>query len=339
MASVRFRVRGCRVDRPVTDLAETGGAPVIDVSRPVSEVAAAVDDACSTTGFFAVTGHGVEPERLNALRSLASEFFALPERDKELISMRHGGRAWRGWFPLGDELTGGVPDQKEGLYFGAESEPSDPRVLSGTALHGANLFPEHPAALRAAVLGWMASMEALGQRILSAMAVALGQDRRWFRTGLCADPTVLFRIFRYPPVASPPVGGAGWGVAEHTDYGLVTILATDDVPGLEIRTPAGVWIPVTPPPGAFVCNVGDMLERVSRQRWRSTPHRVANRADGDRYSFPFFLDPSWDALIPDVDGTAVHYGEHLVAKVSRVFPELMASVAGRKVPEPGRSTE
>ena len=109
---------------------------------------------------------------------------------------------------------------------------------------------------------------------------------------MTADPTVLFRIFRYPP-GMPE----GWGVAEHTDYGLLTILATDDRDGLQVRGPDG-WLDVPADPGIFVVNLGDMLERMTQGRYRSTPHRVRNRGDGERLSFPCFIDPSWDAVCP-----------------------------------------
>src|SRR5690606_1810540 len=89
---------------------------------------------------------------------------------------------------------------------------------------------------------------------------------------------------------------AGWGVGEHTDYGLLTLLAQDDLPGLEVRTRAG-WVAVPAIPGASVCNLGDMVDRMTDGRYRSTPHRVRAPRAGDRLSFPFFLDPSWDAAV------------------------------------------
>ena len=97
----------------------------------VADVAAAIDAACRRYGFFRVAGHGVAPRARHALDRLARAFFALPERDKERIAMRHAGAAWRGWFPLGGELTSGRPDQKEGLYFGTELAADHPAVRAG----------------------------------------------------------------------------------------------------------------------------------------------------------------------------------------------------------------
>ncbi len=107
---------------------------------------------------------------------------------------------------------------------------------------------------------------------------------------------MLFRIFRYPPDPDP-AARRRWGVAEHTDYGLLTILATDDHDGLQVHGPDG-WIDVPSDPAVFVVNLGDMLDRMTEGRYRSTPHRVRNTSGADRLSFPCFIDPSWDAMCP-----------------------------------------
>lgn len=295
--------------------------------------AAAIDRASRDVGFFTVVGHGIDPALLDHLDAAARAFFARPDAEKAPYAMATGGKAWRGWFPLGGELTSGVPDGKEGIYFGAEGDPADPRPL-----HGPNRFPP---GLREPVLAWTAAMTGLGQRLLTAMAVGLGLDAGWFADHLTADPVTLFRIFRYPPTPAD-----GWGVAEHTDYGLVTILAQDGTGGLEVRGADGEWLAVPPDRHAFVCNLGDMLERMTGGRYRSTPHRVRNTSTAERLSFPFFLDPSWDATIEPLplggaagpaperwdaadplafEGT---YGDYLTAKVQRVFPELWTTTQG-----------
>jgi isopenicillin N synthase-like dioxygenase len=184
--------------------------------------------------------------------------------------------------------------------------------------------------------------------LVRGIALGLGLAPDWFERDLTREPTVLFRIFRYPPTED-----AGWGVGEHTDYGLLTILAQDDRGGLQVRGADG-WIEVPPTPGVLVCNLGDMLDRMTGGRYRSTPHRVRNAAEGDRLSFPFFFDPGWEALVGPVplgddapaddaatrwDGTSVHewqgtYGDYLLGKVSKVFPEL-ARTTGSATPARG----
>ncbi len=315
--------------------------PVIDCAAALAggdtrAVAAAIDEACRRHGFFVLTGHGVDPALFDDLERAARDFFARPDAEKTAIAMPLAGRAWRGWFPPGGELTGGVPDGKEGIYFGREDGPDPPRVRAGTPLHGANLFPDDPAALRPLVLEVLDRLTVLGQQVLELVALGLGLDRGWFRQHLTADPTTLFRIFHYPPADEVPA--AAWGVQEHTDYGLLTLLRQDDVGGLEVRTPDG-WVEAPPVPDSFVCNLGDMLERVTGGTYRSTPHRVRRPPRG-RVSFPFFLDPSWDARIvpvpgfgdtdapapPRWDGRSVFdfqgtYGEYLSDKVAAVFPD------------------
>jgi isopenicillin N synthase-like dioxygenase len=323
--------------------------PVIDVAplvrtrtdADVRAVAEAIDTACRTIGFFVISGHGIDPQLRRDLDEAAREFFALPEQTKAAIAMPRAGLAWRGWFPVGGELTSGRPDRKEGIYFGAEHGADHPGVVGGRPLHGANLFPQQPARLRQLVLDYLDALTALGQRVLEAVAVGLGLPRSWFRTRLTADPVVLFRIFHYPP-SEPAVDD--WGVGEHTDYGLLTLLGQDGHAGLQVSTGDG-WLDVPPDPDTFVCNIGDMLERLTGGRYRSTPHRVRNTSGAGRLSYPFFLDPSWDAVVdrlpiverpPDDEAAAqrwdhasVHgfsgtYGDYLLQKVSKVFPELAA---------------
>lgn len=337
---------------PIIDLAPFLGATLGATLGPADadarrRTAEAIDAACRTHGFFYIEGHGIPDETQTALREASRAFFARPEAEKLRIRMLHGGRAWRGYFPVGEELTSGRPDRKEGLYFGTELPADDPCVLAGRPLHGANLWPEAPSELRPTVLAYMAAAERAAQALLEAMALALGLEEAWFRRHYTADPTVLFRVFRYPPQHADQ---DGWGVGEHTDYGLLTLLLQDDVPGLQVRTPQG-WIDAPPRPGTLVCNLGDMLDRLTGGAWRSTPHRVLNMSGRERYSFPLFFDPAFDARVTPLpshahiapaqvaadradrwDGASVlapfdgTYGDYLLGKVGKVFPQLLERV-------------
>jgi isopenicillin N synthase-like dioxygenase len=333
---------------PAVDIGPLVRAPVPPDAGARLRVGAAIGSACEEFGFFTITGHGVDPQLRRDLLDVAAEFFALPDREKARIAMRHGGRAWRGWFGVGDELTAGRPDGKEGLYLGSHLDPAHPAVREGRMLHGPNLYPRQPARLRAVVDRWMTQVAAVGRAVLVGMAIGLGLDEDWFDRW-CADPTVLFRMFHYPP---PPTGPApAWGVGEHTDYGLLTLLAQDDTGGLEVRL-GDRWVPVPADPDSFVCNLGDMLERATGGRYRSTTHRVAVPSR-DRYSFPLFLDPSWDAVVEPIPGmeptaearrrstagrwddadlfagTGGTYGDYLSRKVAGAFPGLHELVTGR----------
>ena len=320
------------------------GLPVIDISS--SGAPGEIDRACRDTGFFLIAGHQVPSADLIALDEAARAFFARPAPEKAEVAMTRGGRAWRGWFPEGGELTAGRPDRKEGYYFGTDLPADDSRVAGGLLLHGPNLYPAHPPSLRPSVDRWMAEMTDLGHRLLGLIALGLGLEADWFRRRLTAEPTVLFRIFRYPADGHVVVDDDDedqWGVGEHTDYGLITILAHDGAPGLQVRSRSG-WIDVPAVPDTFVINLGDMLDRMTQGRYRSTPHRVRRTVGSrDRLSFPFFFDPGWDTEIGPIpfpddepapddadtrwDGASVHtwtgtYGDYLSAKVAHVFPHL-----------------
>jgi isopenicillin N synthase-like dioxygenase len=330
--------------------------PIIDIGCFVSSgdpserlaVARAIEAACRDTGFFYLTGHGIAPECFTVLELASRRFFALPVEEKLAIDMARGGPAWRGYFPVGGELTSGKPDLKEGLYLGTELAADHPRVEAGWPLHGANLWPEQVPELRRAVLDYLEPAVRAGHALLAAMAMSLGLEADYFARTYTADPTLLFRIFHYPAVAQDEqVQADTWGVGEHTDYGLLTLLAQEENGGLQVHSRQG-WIEAPPIAGALVCNIGDMLDRLTGGWYRSTPHRVRNISGRDRLSFPLFFDPDFTAEIRPLpqhsridasllaadaagrwDGASVHafsgtYGDYLLSKVSKVFPHLSA---------------
>lgn len=328
--------------------AETGSVD----EQAARATASAIDAACRGSGFFRAIGHGLAPGLQQRMIELARQFFDWPLERKLRYRMELGGPAWRGYFAVGDELTSGLRDRKEGLYFGLELHGDHPRVAAGTPLHGANLFPELTG-LREAVLEYLATMTGVGQAVAAGIALGLGLAPDAFRREVTRDPLVLLRMFHYPPpdTAERAPQDQPWGVGEHTDYGLLTLLLEDDVGGLQVRSGAR-WIDVPPLEGALVCNIGDMLERVTGGHYRSTAHRVRNVSKRGRISIPFFFDPGFDARVerlaelvggatrasgPETRASAggrerwdhadPHafegtYGEYLLAKVSKVFPGL-----------------
>jgi len=324
--------------------------PLLDsnaTEASLADTAAQIDAACRRVGFFSIVGHGVSISLQDRLEEAAHGFFSLSDAAKAENAMVRAGAAWRGWFPVGGELTSGVPDRKEGIYFGSEHPPDHPRVLDATPLHGPNQFPAGSDDLRLAVLDWLDALRPVADGVMRGLALGLGLPADWFEQHLTSDPTVLFRIFHYPP-ADAGTEADTWGVGEHTDYGLLTLLAQDHLGGLQVRAVDGTWIDVEPTPGTIVCNLGDMLERLSGGRYRSTPHRVRNTSDQSRLSFPYFFDPSWDTTVPTLpidasplppadrwdasdvtewDGT---YGDYLTAKVAKVFPDLFRDVRAQR---------
>lgn len=328
----------------------TRSLPVIDM-QPLfsrqdqlgrSRVAKEIEAACRDTGFFYVAGHGVHPELIARLDAASRHFFMMPEATKMEIAMAKGGRAWRGFFPVGGELTSGRPDLKEGIYFGTELPADDPRVEAQVPLHGANLFPAQIPELRDLVLHYMDATTNAAHALMQGIALSLGLEADYFARRYTANPTVLFRIFHYPP--SPPAD-EGWGVGEHTDYGLLTLLAQDAAGGLQVKSRSG-WIDAPPIPRTLVCNIGDMLDRLTGGWFKSTPHRVRNVSGLERLSFPLFFDPNFEAEIEplperasqarddsaerwdraNLHGFSGTYGDYLISKVGQVFPELTKRV-------------
>ncbi|MEX0813506.1 MAG: 2-oxoglutarate and iron-dependent oxygenase domain-containing protein [Chitinophagales bacterium] len=302
-------------------------------NKTIKEIA----QACRKNGFFYISGHSISGDLQNKLEALSKVFFELPLEEKMKISMQKGGKAWRGYFPIGDELTSGKPDQKEGLYFGSELDSTHPKVKAGIPLHGSNLFPEYPSEMKAFVLEYMSKLEQIGHALMKGISLSVGLEEDFFHRKFTYDPTLLFRIFHYP---AQEEASENWGVGEHTDYGLLTILKQDTSGGLQVKS-KGQWIDAPPIENTFICNIGDMLDKMTGGLYKSTPHRVRNTSGKGRLSFPFFFDPSFDAEIKKIvthnptqddyqqrwDKEDVHafggtYGEYLLQKVGKVFPDL-----------------
>lgn len=319
--------------------------PIIDIEPLLTSigdknaVASQIAQACRESGFFYIVGHNVDERLQKKLEDLSRMFFAQTLKEKLGIRMEKGGRAWRGYFPVGGELTSGKPDLKEGLYFGAELEAEHPLVKSETPMHGSNLFPD-VALFRETVLEYIGAMTRLGHSLMQGIALSLGLNESYFAERYTSDPLILFRIFNYPATEQ----AQAWGVGEHTDYGLLTILKQDRTGGLQVRSKSG-WVDAAPAPGAFVCNIGDMLDRMTGGLYRSTAHRVKSPAKHDRLSFPFFFDPNFNAEVRPIatakpidddrdtrwDRASVHgfsgtYGDYLLNKVAKVFPHLRRDV-------------
>ncbi len=333
--------------------------PVIDVAALVCRqgdsgecqgIVQQIAAACRQHGFFYVVGHGIDNALIARLDTLSRQFFALDEATKLQWRMSLGGRAWRGYFPLGGELTSGRPDWKEGLYLGTELPDDDARVQARLPMHGKNLLPDAPGLeeFGQTILDYIDATTRLGHVLMEGIALSLDLPADYFHARYTADPLILFRIFNYPTQPVPEGLDVPWGVGEHTDYGLLTLLYQDHIGGLQVHTADG-WIDATPLPGSFVINIGDMLDRMTGGLYRSTPHRVVRNTSGhDRISIPLFFDPNFESHVQRIEGfdsqatddsatrwdrANVHafngrYGDYLLQKVSKVFPQLVQDVIG-----------
>lgn len=319
-------------------------SPLVRGSEGIQEVAASINRACREWGFFYVVGHGVDERLQQQLEETSRQFFEQDQDTKMRIAMSRGGRAWRGYFPVGGELTSGLPDLKEGVYFGAELSEDHPEVRAGTPLHGPNLFPENMAQFRQTTLDYIDAMTRLGHSLMEGIGLSLGLDKSYFADRYTSDPLILFRIFNYPSPDGIAKGDSCYGVGEHSDYGLLTILKQDMSGGLEIKVKSQ-WVAAPPIANSFVCNIGDMLDRMTKGLYLSTPHRVRHLGRLSRLSFAFFFDPNFNAEVRPIDirtrvndnkqerwdRASVHefegtYGDYLLSKVSKVFPQLSREI-------------
>jgi len=275
---------------PVIDIAAFGG----DTAR----LGAALGRAARDMGFFCITGHGVSSSLIDDVFAQSRQFFALEIAAKDALSIRHSPHN-RGYVALGEErLDASKPgDVKAAFNIGLDLPPDHPDVLAGKPFRSVNVWPDATALpdFRATMLDYFNTCHTLGTRLHRSLAHDLGVAENFFDDKL-DQPLATLRLLHYPqrPERLEP-GQIGAG--EHTDYGNITLLATDDVGGLEVRTRSGEWISPPTIPGALICNIGDCLMRWTNDVYASTSHRVVNPVGRERYSIAFFLDPNPDAVV------------------------------------------
>lgn len=273
--------------------------PIIDVSglgaaEPSRRRAAAAQlgRACRDVGFFYVTGHGIDRAAVRGIFAAAHQLFALPAANKAALSIT----ANRGYVALGAErLDEAAADQKEAFNIGLELPPDDPELLAGKPFRAVNRWPALPG-WREEALRYFDCCMRLQAIIHRGFALDLGVSEDFFANKM-DRPAAILRLLRYPaPAQAAAAGSAELGAGRHTDYGNLTILATDGVPGLQVRRRDGAWLDAPHVADAFVCNIGDCLMRWTNDVYVSTPHRVLRPAR-ERTSVAFFADPNPDALV------------------------------------------
>ena len=279
--------------------------PIIDVSglrshRPADRQAVAdhLGAACRNVGFFYLTGHAIPDGIATGVFDAARDLFALPDEAKDALSIKRSSHN-RGYVGLADERLDetATPDQKEAFNIGLELPADDPEVLAGKPFRGVNLWPELPG-WRDRVLAYYDACMALQLDIHRGFALDLGLRENFFADKM-DRPIATLRLLHYP--AATTTNHTDVGAGQHTDYGNLTILATDGVAGLQVRQRDGVWLDAPHVPGAFVCNIGDCLMRWTNDVYVSTPHRVL-RPRQERYSVAFFADANPGALVEALPG-------------------------------------
>jgi isopenicillin N synthase-like dioxygenase len=274
--------------------------PIVDVSGLSSsdldarfQVAAELGRACREVGFFYVSGHGMTDAVRAGMFAAAHEFFAQPFEVKEAVSITRSPHN-RGYAAIGSErLDQTAPvDQKEAFNIGLELAPDDPELLAGVPFRGVNHWPDLPG-WRETVQAYYDACQRLQLDIHRGFSLDLGLDEDFFADKM-DRPISTLRMLHYP--AGQPSEPGEVGAGTHTDYGNLTILATDGVAGLQVQRRDGVWLDAPHIDGTFVCNIGDCLMRWTNDIYVSTPHRVL-RPQAERYSVAFFADPNPDARV------------------------------------------
>ncbi|KAI4367634.1 hypothetical protein MLD38_023347 [Melastoma candidum] len=286
--------------RPKLSITEDDGIPSFDLS-PVDDPGSSeylllvtrIGKACKEWGFFQVINHGVPAEKRARLDGAARRFF-----EQSLEEKRKVGRDEKNILGYYDsEHTKNVRDWKEVFdvtaqeptFAPASHHPDDWEVVQWN-----NRWPEYPPELREACEEYLLEMEKLARKLLELIAHSLGLLKDRFK-GFFEEQMSFLRLNHYPPC---PVPHLALGVGRHKDSGALTILAQDDVGGLEVkRKTDGEWVFVRPTPNALIINVGDIIQVWSNERYESVEHRVMLNSERDRYSIPFFYNPSHRVMV------------------------------------------
>jgi isopenicillin N synthase-like dioxygenase len=317
--------------------------PILDLSRldrgqdEADGFRADLRAATRDVGFFYLTGTGIPAELEQRLHRAARDFFALPEADKlaiENVKSPH----FRGYTRVGGERTQGAVDWREQIDIGPERDAVEGGPAF-TRLIGPNLWPAAQPALREVVAEWHAALSGIARRLLRAWALALGADESYFDDHF-GEPSTLIKIVRYPGTDQPlPQQGVG----AHKDSGVLTLLWVEPGrEGLQVERD-GQWVDAPPVDGAFVVNIGELLEYATGGYLKATNHRVISpKAPDDRLSIPFFFNPALDTQLPLIDlppelaaqargvtddpSNPIHslYGENALKSRLRAHPDVAA---------------
>ena len=316
---------------PVIDFAamqESGSCHERSQSDDRQRVADQIRDACTQAGFFYVKNHGVPQSVIDAAFAQAQRFFALPLPEKMDIHISRSANH-RGYVPLLEENTDPTAkgDLHEAIDFALEVPDTDPDVLAGKTLYGSNVYPSDLPGFREAIDRYYWELYQLGRKIFQAFALALELPEDHFADKI-TKPLAQLRLLHYPPQTGR-IDEQQIGTGAHSDYECFTILAQDQVGGLEVLNHAGEWIAAAPIPGAFIVNVGDQMARWTNDLFASTVHRAINRSGQERYSIPYFFGPNYDTLIDALPSCVssshpakyqpVTTGEYIIGRFNETF--------------------
>lgn len=290
-----------------------------------------IEKACRNVGFFYVKNHGIPKNHLVTVFPEIRRFFDLPIEEKMKI---HIGKSniFRGYTPLGKELTNEKKDWHEAVDFGLELATDHPDVLAGKPLQGHNQWLVSLPKFKKMMSTHWDLMLNLGAIITEGLALSLGLEKNFFQSFTSKSHNSM-RILYYPPYEQELEENVGDGIGAHIDYGFLTILYQDDIGGLEVKNAANEWIKAPHIPGTFIINIGHMMQRWTNDFYKATPHRVISSGNKSRYSFPFFFEPNFETIVAPLDRFCdtnnpphyepFHFGKYLVGKFTTSYAETM----------------
>ncbi|KAI8532889.1 hypothetical protein RHMOL_Rhmol11G0252500 [Rhododendron molle] len=294
--------------RPKLVITEAEGIPLINLSvfnshdlpsnpSSIETLAEEVRDACKNWGFFQVINHGVPLEKREKLEMASRKFFA--QSTEEKLKVRGDEANPAGYY---DSLfTKNVRDWKEVLDLMVKNPtviPASHEAGDNGLKEVVNRWPEYPSELREACEEYAEDMEKLAHKLLELISLSLGLKANRL-SGFFNDHTSFTKLIHYP---SCPIPHLAFGISQHKDAGALTILAQDNVGGLQVKRKAdGEWIHIKPTPHAYIVNVGDTIQVWSNDRYESVEHRVMVNSEKERFSMPFFFNPDHNVMVEPLE--------------------------------------
>lgn len=272
-------------------------------------------------GFLTVSGTSLTAERVAHVIDLYRQFFCLPVAEKQSVDMSRTGSN-RGWgAPQSEQVDPTAnPDFKEVFDCGYELPAGHPLAARDLSVYAENLWPDQPAEFGEDIQSYYTEALNVGRQVLGAIATVVGNEPNSFAQAFDA-PMALLRGNFYPE-RPDWAGDKDFGIAPHTDYGCLTLLAMDGTPGLSVQMPDGSWQAITAQPGVFVINFGEMLQMWTGGQVKATLHRVVGGSN-QRISVPLFLNPSYDTNVaPPGSDQTILAGEHLSRRFNETYLHL-----------------
>ncbi|MCU1636382.1 MAG: isopenicillin synthase family oxygenase [Cryobacterium sp.] len=280
---------------PILDLSALDASPAT-----AAQFRAELREVTHDVGFFYLVGHGVDQALIDEVLAVSRRFFDLPEEDKLEIENVHSGQ-FRGYTRMGGERTHGEVDWREQIDIGPERDAVEPGpgIAEYWRLEGPNLWPKALPELQATMTRWNDELSNVAMRLMRAWALSLDAREDAFDDAFAERPFPVTKIVRYPGESDPD---PKQGVGAHRDGGVLTLLLVEPGKGgLQVEHD-GEWIDAPSVPGAFVVNIGEMLELATGGYLKATLHRVLSPLVGtDRISIPFFFNPSLDTVMPRLE--------------------------------------